>query len=100
MIDSISVNDVGTQNNRPRLVTTVWLGLFVVVTITAIILRLSNPEVASRSPDEEVYMHYATRVADSGIEGGRGVVESYNRDIRLWIYPTPNHLGYIYLVAA
>ena len=100
MIDSISVNDVGTRNNRPRLVTAFWLCLFVVVTITAITLRLSNREVASRSPDEEVYIHYATRVAGSGIEGGRGLVESYNRDIRLWIYPTPIRLGYIYLVAA
>lgn len=89
MIDSISVNDIGTRNNRPRLVTTVWLCLFVVVTITAITLRLSNRGVASRSPDEEVYMYYATRVAGSGIEGGRGLVESYNRDLRQWIIPRP-----------
>ena len=100
MIDSISVNDVGTRNNRPRLVTAVWLGLFVVVTMTAITLRLSNREVASRSPDEEVYMYHATRVAGSGIEGGRSLVQEYNRDTRMWIYPTPIRLGYIYLVAA
>ena len=100
MIDSISVNDASTRNNRSRLVTAVWPCLFVVVTVTAITLRLSNREVASRSPDEEVYMHYATRVADSGIEGGRALVQLYNRDIRLWIYPPPTRLGYIYLVAA
>ena len=100
MIDSISVNGVGTQNNRLRLVTAVWLCLFVVVSTTAIALRLSNREVASRSPDEEVYIHYATRVAGSGIEGGRELVKSYNRDIHVWVYPTPIRLGYIYLVAA
>src|SRR6476660_6914127 len=99
MIDSISVNDVGTRNNRPRLVTAFWLCLFVVVTIAAITLRLSNREVASRSPDEEVYIYYATRVAGSGIEGSRALVESYNRDVRLWTYPSPIRLGYIYLVA-
>lgn len=78
MIDSISVNAVGTRNNRPRLVTAVWLCLFVVVTVTAITLRVSNREVASRSPDEQVYMqHYATHVAGSGIEGGRVLVQEY-----------------------
>ena len=100
MIDSISVNDIGTRNDRPRLVKAVWLCLFVVVTVTAITLRLSNREVASRSPDEEVYIHYATQVAGSGIQGGRALVQEYNRDIRLWIYPSPTRLGYIYLVAA
>lgn len=100
MIDSVSVDDIGTRNNRPRLVTIVWLCLFFVVTITAITLRLCNREVAARSPDEEVYMHYATRVAGSGIEGGRALVEGYNRDLRQWIYPTPIRVGYIYLVAA
>jgi hypothetical protein len=100
MIDSISVNDVGTRNNRPRLVTAVWLCLFVVVTITAITLRLSNREVASRTPDEKVYIHYATHVAGSGIEGSRALVDSYNSDIQQWIYPSPIRLGYIYLVAA
>ena len=100
MIDSISVNDAGTRNDRPRLVTAVWLALFVVVSLTAITLRLSNREVASRSPDEEVYIQYVTHVAGSGIEGGRALVQKYNRDIRLWIYPSPIRVGYIYLVAA
>ena len=100
MIDSISVNDAGTRNDRPRLVTAVWLALFVVVSLTAITLRLSNREVASRSPDEEIYIHYATQIAGSGIEGGRALVQKYNRDIRLWIYPSPIRVGYIYLVAA
>ena len=100
MIDSISINDVRTRNNRPRLATAVWVCLFVVVTVTAITLRLSNREVASRSPDEEVYIHYATRVAGSGIEGSRALVESYNTDGRQWIYPSPIRIGYIYLVAA
>src|SRR6266850_7055283 len=100
MIDSISVNDAGTRNNRSRLVTAVWPCLFVVVTITAITLRLSNREVASRGPDEEVYIYYAKRVAGSGIEGSRALVESYNRHGSLWIYPSPIRLGYIYLVAA
>ena len=99
MNDSISVNDVGTRNNRPRLVTAVWLCLFVVVTIMAITLRLSNREVVERTPDEKFYIQYATYVAGSGIEGGRALVQKYNRDIRLWIYPPPTRLGYIYLVA-
>ena len=100
MIDSISVNDAGTRNDRPRLVTAVWLALFVVVSLTAITLRLSNREVASRSPDEEIYIHYATQIAGSGIEGGRALVQKYNRDINQWIYPSPIRVGYIYLVAA
>jgi len=100
MIDSISVNDLGTRNNRPRLVTAFWLCLFVVVTIAAIILRLSNRTVVELSPDEKIYINYATRVAGSGIEGSRALVESYNRHGSLWIYPSPIRLGYIYLVAA
>jgi hypothetical protein len=100
MIDSITVSDFGRRNNRPTLVTAFWLCLFIVVTITAITLRLSNRVVASRSPDEEVYIHYATRVAGSGIEGGRALVQEYNREASLWIYPSPIRVGYIYLVAA
>ena len=100
MIDSISVNDAGTRNDRARVLTVVWLGLLIVVTITAITLRLSNREVEFRSPDEEIYIHYVTHVAGSGIEGGRTLVQEYNRDIRLWIYPSPVRVGYIYLVAA
>jgi hypothetical protein len=99
MIDSITVSDVGTGNNRPTLVTAVWVCLFVVVIMTAIALRLSNRGVVERTPDENVYIHYATYVAGSGIEGGRALVRSYNRDIRLWIFPPPTRLGYIYLVA-
>jgi hypothetical protein len=100
MINSITVSDIGTRNNRPTLVTTVWVCLFAVITITAIAVRLSNRGVVERTPDEKIYIHYATYVAGSGIEGGRALVEIYNRDIRLWIYPPPTRLGYIYLVAA
>lgn len=100
MIDSITVSDFYRRNNRPTLVTAVWVCLFVVVSITAIGLRLSNRTVVERSPDEKIYINYATRIAGSGIEGGRALVQIYNRDIRLWIYPPPTRLGYIYLVAA
>jgi hypothetical protein len=78
----------------------VWLCLFIVVSITAIALRLGNREVAQRTPDEKFYMDYATQVADSGIQGARALLDRYNRDTRQWIYPPPTRFGYINLVAA
>jgi hypothetical protein len=100
VIDSISATAVGARDNHPTLVTAVWLCLFIVVSITAIALRLGNREVAQRTPDEKFYMDYATQVADSGIQGARALLDRYNRDTRQWIYPPPTRFGYINLVAA
>ena len=35
------------------------------------------------------------QVADSGIQGARTLVESYNRDKQQWLYPPPIRFGYI-----
>ncbi len=99
MIDSISAPAAGPRIGRPTLVTAAWLCLLVLVSIAAIALRLANREVAWRTPDERVYMDYATRVAHSGSQETRALVESYNRDKQEWIYPPPVRAGYIYLVA-
>jgi hypothetical protein len=96
----VLANAISARKSNPSLITTLWLCLFVIISITAIALRLSNREMVERTPDEKVYMHYATYIAGSGIEGGRALVQSYNSDIRQWIYPPPTRLGYIYLVAA
>lgn len=92
-------NAIITRKSNQSPVTTLWLCLFVIICITAIALRLSNREVVDRTPDEEVYIHYATYIAGCEIEGGRALVQSYNKDMRQWIYPPPTRLGYIYLVA-
>jgi Dolichyl-phosphate-mannose-protein mannosyltransferase len=85
--------------NSPTLTTAVWYCLFVVVVISAMAFRLSNLKVAWRTPDETVYMDFATQVAHSGIQGGRTIVGNYNKDKQQWIYPPPLRMGYIYLVA-
>lgn len=89
----------GARATKRALTTVVWLCLLAIVASGAIYFRLANRDVAWRSPDERVYMAYATEVAQSGIGAFRGLVEDYNRTREQWIYPPPVRIGYIFLVA-
>ncbi len=65
-----------------------------------IILRFSNLDIKARSPDEVVYTAQAMIVAQDGIYGARRMVDEYNANKQLWIYPPPIRMGYTYLLAA
>ena len=89
----------GARDTKRASTTVVWLCLFAIVASGAIYFRLASRDVASRSPDERVYMAYATEVAHSGLGAFRALVNDYNRTKEQWIYPPPVRIGHIFLVA-
>ncbi len=68
--------------------------------LTGIVLRLSDLDIQGRSPDESICASQAAIIARGGIEGSRRLIDEYNSDKRLWIYPAPIKIGYTYLLAA
>lgn len=70
--------------------------LLVAIFLAGVFLRLSVPEVSKRSPDERFYARYASAVAVGGIGAFKGLVAEYNKDRRMWMYPPPIRIGYIY----
>src|SRR5207249_5259533 len=56
-------------------------------------------QVAWRTPDERVYMDFATKIAHSGVNGFRALMENYNLDKQQWGCPPPIRIGHIGLVA-
>lgn len=89
----------GARDNKRAWTTVVWLCLFGIVASGAIYFRLASQDVASRSPDERVYMAYAAEVAHSGLGAFRALVDDYNGTKEQWIYPPPVRIGHIFLVA-
>ncbi len=62
-------------------------------------VRLSVSDVVRRSPDEQVYVRYATAVAGEGFDAFARLAREYNQDrIARW-YPTPVRVGYIWPLA-
>lgn len=57
-------------------------------------------DVASRTPDENVYTFYGQRIAFRGLSDFPVVIADYNRDPRLWQFPPPMRAGYVALLAA
>jgi tetratricopeptide (TPR) repeat protein len=94
-----SVIPANARDTRTGSTTVVWLCLFVVVLGAAIYFRLASQDVATRGPDERVYMAYATEVAQFGVGAVPALVDDYNRSREQWIYPPPVRIGYIFLVA-
>jgi tetratricopeptide (TPR) repeat protein len=79
--------------------TMVWVCLLVVVVGLAIFSRLANRTVAERTPDEQTYISYATRVAQSGASAVPLLVNDFNGTKDRWLYPPPTRVGFIFLVA-
>ena len=75
------------------------VALLCALLLTGIILRFNDLDVKGRSPDEGIYTRQAIIVAQDGVEGTRRLIDEYNADKRLWIYPPPIRIGYTYLLA-
>lgn len=77
-----------------------FIFIFVVLTL-GIILRFSNnTNMNSRSPDEIVCTAQANTLAENGAEGIKFLVENYNNYEKLWVYPNPLRVGYLWAFVA
>jgi len=74
--------------------------LFLLVFSAGTMLYLYNLEnIKGRSPDEKVYTFQANKVLDEGHQGIKTLVDSYNNNQKLWIYPPPTRVGYLWMLA-
>jgi hypothetical protein len=93
-------NPIGASGAFGKWDKPLWLVLFAVVCAIALWLRIANPAVTARSPDERYYMYYATKVVDSPLHAPRDFVIAYNKSPKNWIYPIPLRVAYYYSIAA
>jgi len=77
-----------------------WLLLFAAVCAVALWLRIANPPVTARSPDEKYYMYYAEKVLAAPLTAPRDFVIAYNKSSKNWTYPIPLRVAYYYSIAA
>src|SRR6266567_1345906 len=64
------------------------------------VVRFANLDVVKRSPDEHTYTAQARAVLTGGVAGTRRVVETFLKTPSQWLFPPPNRIGYLLLVAA
>ncbi|MFH0731693.1 MAG: glycosyltransferase family 39 protein [Candidatus Omnitrophota bacterium] len=64
-----------------------------------VFLRLFNPEAKNRTPDERVYTYHASTISTQGLSATKALVAQNHADKKMWIYPPPIRIGYIYLCA-
>lgn len=83
-----------------KLETPAWVILFIAVISFAVWIRITNPPVAARSPDERCYMNYARLAVQQPLTSPRDMVVKYNRNPADWTYPIPLRIGYTYLIAS
>jgi hypothetical protein len=81
-----------------RLVVPVALAVVIAIGVVLRIINLSG--VPSRSPDEQVYTYYASRIADQGLGVTPALIAEYEGDSARWVYPPPTRIGYASLIAA
>ena len=93
-------SDAGARARRKRVETVLWLLLILAVFSFGVWLRLTNPPVTDRSPDEKVYMNYAHRAVLEPFTAPRELVATYHNSPGNWIYPIPLRVGYYYLIGA
>ncbi|MBU1121544.1 MAG: glycosyltransferase family 39 protein [Candidatus Omnitrophica bacterium] len=75
----------------------VFIAVVIAVMIFGIGVRLSNLNVSTRTPDEMVYTAYASAMNELGIKNYKKVINEYNSNEKMWVYPLPVRIGYIYL---
>jgi hypothetical protein len=85
---------------RPHIEKRLAAILLIAALALGIWLRLTNPHVLARSPDEKTYISYVTSIAQSPVEAPRELVRSYNATPGDWIYPIPLRIGYLYTIWA
>lgn len=74
--------------------------LFVLVFIAGLSLRIHNlNNITTRSLDEEIYARQAKTIINSGYNGIKPMIQRYNSQEKLWIFPPPIRIGYLFLLA-
>jgi tetratricopeptide (TPR) repeat protein len=73
--------------------------LFAIVALALILRTLHLTDIASRTPDEQVYTGFAERIAAEGLGAYRSIFASYAADARQWIYPSPTRVAHVFLFA-
>jgi hypothetical protein len=65
-----------------------------------ITLRINNLDnIAGRSADEKIYTQEAKAIVLHGWKGIKLLIQKYNLNKELWIYPPPIRVGYLWLLA-
>jgi len=73
---------------------------FLIIFSLGIFLRIYNlNNVASRSPDENVYTYQAGMIAQNGLGITKLLVKNYNSNPKMWVYPPPTRIGYLSVLA-
>ncbi len=95
------IPSVNRINLDPRIEKIILFALFLSVLSIGINLRIINlNNVERRSPDEGIYTYQANTVAKLGAgEGVKTLIKDYNSDKKLWIYPPPSRVGYIWFLS-
>ncbi len=95
------IPSVNRINLDPRIEKIILFALFLSVLLIGINLRIINlNNVGRRSPDEGIYTYQANTVAKFGdVEGVKTLIRDYNSDKKLWIYPPPSRVGYIWFLS-
>lgn len=82
------------------------LGLFIIAILflaifsIGVVLRVTNLEVAMRSPDERVYTEQGKTIVQKGAQGIKLLVHQDAINSAMWIYPLPTRVGYLWPLAA
>ncbi len=64
-------------------------------------LRLHNLSINThRSPDEIIYTAQAKTIAKHGISGFKILAKEYKREKKLWFFPPPTRVGYLFLLSS
>ena len=94
------VEESPTTKRRHGLTDLPAIALFGAILLLATFLRLHTQPVSGRTPDEQIYIADATRIAASGPKAVTRLVRQYNEDHEFWVYPPPTRVGFTFLVAA
>jgi tetratricopeptide (TPR) repeat protein len=73
--------------------------LFSIVALALVLRTLHLTDIASRSPDEQVYTRFAERLAAEGLGAYRSIFASYAGDASQWLYPSPTRIAHVFLFA-
>jgi len=92
--------ELGIVEGRGSLTIFPALLIFVAILFVAAFLRLHTQHVSTRTPDEQIYIADATRIAASGVKAVSHLVSQYNQDRQFWVYPPPTRIGFTFVVAA
>lgn len=85
----------------PAISNFIFIVLMIVIFCIGVFIRSYHlGDVQVRSPDEGIYTHQAAVVAMEGSGGFKSLAREHKNDPRLWLYPPPYRVGYIWLLSS